>query len=156
MPRRLRRASAATVREFTSLRTLAFVVVSRTGKKFANLAYRELRAKGYTLFPVNPHAQTVEGDRCYASLTELPSSADGAIIMVPPAQTEAVIRDAVSAGIRRVWIQQGAESQAAIDLCDREGLQVVAGECVLMFAEPAHMIHRVHRFGRRLAGSLPR
>ncbi|HSL23542.1 MAG TPA: CoA-binding protein [Vicinamibacterales bacterium] len=155
MPR-LRRSSATYVREFFALRTLAFVGASRNSKKFANMAYRDLRAKGYTLIPVNPHAESIEGDRCYPSLTALPQPVEGAVIMVPPSEAASVVRDAAAAGIRRVWLQQGAESPAALDLCDREGISAVAGECVLMFAEPAQVFHRVHRFGRKLLGTLPR
>jgi hypothetical protein len=152
----LRLSSAATVKNFMSQQTFAFVGVSRTGKKFANAAYRELRSKGYTLVPVNPSADTVEGERCYQSLLHLPCRVDGAIVMVPREQTVQVVRDAAAAGIRRIWIQQGAESQAALDACTEAGISVIAGECILMFTEPAHWLHRTHRFGRRLLGSLPR
>lgn len=155
MGSRLRRASAASVQDFVGQRTLAFVGVSRNSKKFPNAAFRELRAKGYRLYPVNPAAETVEGETCYSSLTRLPEPVDGAIIMVPPSQAEQVVRDAATAGITRVWLQQGAESEAALKTCELYGLTVVSGECILMFAEPAMWFHRVHRFGRHLLGTLP-
>jgi uncharacterized protein len=155
MGRRLRRASAASVQEFMRQRTLAVVGVSRSGKKFANFAYRELRGKGYRLFPVNPAADTIEGDPCYPSLMRLPEAVDAALIIVPPAQAERVVRDAATAGIKRVWLQQGAESEAALKTCELYGITVVAGECVLMFAEQAAWFHRAHRFGRQLMGTLP-
>lgn len=152
----VRVSSAATVQDFVSQHTLAVVGVSRSGKKFANFAYRELRTKGYHLIPVNPAAETVEGDRCYPTLLNLPVRVDGALVVAPPEQTLQIVRDAVAAGIRRVWLQQGAESQEAIDVCKEAGVSVVAGECILMFAGTGHWIHGVHRFGRRLFGSLPR
>jgi predicted CoA-binding protein len=153
---RLRRSSAASIQDFVSQRTLAVVGVSRSGKKFGNAAYRELRAKGYRLFPVNPGAPLIEGDRAYASLAELPEPVGGVFIAVPPPRAEAVVREASAAGITRVWLQQGAESQAALDACDQAGMTVIAGECILMFAAPpTHWIHRAHRFGRQLFGTLP-
>ena len=152
----MRQSTAASVRDFVGLRTLAFVGLSRDPRQFANYAYRDLRGKGYKLTPVNPNAETLEGDRCYPSLRALPEPVDGAIVMVRPEAAKDVVVDAAAAGIRRIWVQQGAESAAVIQLCERLGITAVAGECILMFAEPAQFFHRAHRFGRRLCGTLPR
>lgn len=152
----IRHSSPAAMRDFVSRHTLAIVGVSRNPRKFANAAYRDLRGKGYALFPVNPHAREVEGDRCFASLRELPQPVDGVIIMVPPAETEKVVLDAAAAGITRVWMQQGAESPAALAACDKLGVTAVAGECILMFAEPVRSFHAFHRWCRRLVGRMPR
>jgi hypothetical protein len=156
MSSRIRHASAAAIEDFVAQRTLAVVGVSRSGKKFANAAYKELQSKGYSVIPVNPAAETVEGQPCYPSLLALPGPVDGAIVIAPREQALQIVRDAAAAGIRRVWLQQGAESQVAIDACQAAGISVVAGECILMFAKPSHWIHRAHRFGRALFGSMPR
>ena len=100
----------AVIDDFVSQRKLAVVGVSRGGKKFGNVAYRELRAKGYRLFPVHPYAESIEGDPCYPNLKSLPEPVDGVLIVVPPAQTEQVVREAAEAGIHRVWMQPGADS----------------------------------------------
>ncbi len=55
--------SRATVDDFLAQRSLAVVGVSRGGKKFGNMVYRELKAKGYRLFPIHPEAEELEGDR---------------------------------------------------------------------------------------------
>ena len=75
---------------------------------------------------------------------------------MPPAQTEKVVRDAAAAGIRRAWMQQGSESESAIRLCEENGVSVVHGECILMFAEPAAFYHRGHRWMWGVLGKLPR
>jgi len=144
------------VNDFLAQRTLAIVGVSRSREKFGNMAYRELRAKGYRLFPVNPKADSIEGDHCYQSLNALPSAVEGALIIVPPAETEQVVRDAAAAGIRHVWMQQGAESDAAIRFCEDNEISVVYGECILMFAEPVAFYHLMHRWVWRLLGKLPK
>jgi hypothetical protein len=147
--------SKAAVADFVGQRKLAVVGVSRQGKKFGNFAFRELRSKGYELFPVHPQAETIEGERCYPSLRALPEPVDALLIVVPPAQTEQVVRDAATAGIRRVWMQQGAESPAAIKFCQENGIREVHGECILMFSEPLAWWHRAHRWAWRLLGKLP-
>ncbi len=145
----------ATVEDFIRQRTLAVVGVSSRGKKFGNAACRELRAKGYRIFPVHPTASSLDGEPCYASLSKLPEPVGGVLIVVPPAETEKVVREAATAGIGRIWMQQGAQSPAAIQFCKDKGLSVIHDECILMFAEPIKGPHRLHRFIWRLLGKLP-
>jgi len=149
-------ATKAEVMDFTAQRVLAVVGVSRTPTKFGTTAFRELKAKGYRLFPVNRNVESVEGERCYPSLKELPEPVGGVLVVVPPAEAEKVVRDAAEAGIRRVWLQNGAESEAAIRYCEQQGISVISGECILMFAEPAGFGHRLHRWFRGVTGKLPR
>jgi predicted CoA-binding protein len=146
---------SSAVNDFISQRKLAVVGLSRGGKKFGNFAYRELKSKGYQLFPIHPEAETLEGDRCYRSLSTLPEPVDGVLIVVPPSQTEQVVREAATAGIPRVWMQQGAQSFGAIRFCQDHGISAVYGECILMFAEPLAWWHRAHRLLWKVLGKLP-
>jgi predicted CoA-binding protein len=146
----------AVVEDLIAQRTWAVVGASRDRKKFGNMVYRELKTKGYRLFPVNPNSQEIEGDLCYPSLKVLPEPVDAALIVTPPAQTESIVRDAAEAGIRRVWMQQGAESQAAVQFCQANGITVVHGECIMMFARDAGFGHRAHRWVWGVLGKLPK
>lgn len=143
------------VYDFLSQRSLAVVGVSRSGKKFGNTIYRELKARGYKLFPIHPEAETVEGDPSYRSFAELPEKVGGVVICVPPVRTEEVLHRAFEAGITRVWIQQGAESYAALRFCEKGGMSAVHGQCILMFAEPVVSFHRFHRWVWKLIGKYP-
>jgi uncharacterized protein len=148
-------ASRRVIDEFLGERALAVVGVSRGGRKFGNTVYRELLAKGYRVFAVHPEASTIEGRPCWPNLKRLPEPVGGVVVVVPPARTEEVVRDAREAGIRRVWMQQGAESPDAVRFCEANGMIVVQKECVLMFAEPTGC-HRLHRWLWGLLGKLPR
>jgi len=143
------------IRDFFSQPKLAVIGVSTTGRKFSNTVYRELKRKGYEVFAVNPRASEIQGEPCWPNLQSLPSRPDGAIVIVPATETEKVVREIAEAGIKRVWIQQGAESKEAVDFCVSHDMSVVAGECVMMFAEPVGTLHRVHRFFKGVVGSLP-
>jgi len=107
------------------------------------------------VIPVHPEAETIEGEQCYSSLSELPERVGGLLVVVPPSETEKVVKEASAAGIRRVWMQQGAESEAAIEYCEQEGMSVVHGECILMFAQPTG-VHKFHHWLWGLFGKLPR
>ncbi len=144
----------ATVDDFISQKTLAVVGVSRGGQKFGNMAYRELKAGGRQLYPIHPSAEKLEGDRAYPDFKSLPEKVGGVLIVVPPAQAEKVVREAVAAGITRVWMQQGSESEAAIQLCREKGINEVHGECILMYAGKS-FFHKPHRWVWRLIGKAP-
>jgi uncharacterized protein len=148
--------SKASVEEFLVQRVIALVGVSRSGKGFGNIIRKTLSAKGYKVLVVHPEIPSIEGEVCYPSLSALPEPAGGVVLVVPPAETEKVVKEAASAGISRIWMQQGAESEAAIRFCRENGMKVVYSECVLMFLEDADFIHRVHRWGRGLLGRNPR
>jgi uncharacterized protein len=47
-------------------------------------ADKKLKVKGYQLIPVNPKADSIEGDRCYRSLVALPNRVDGVLEGYPP------------------------------------------------------------------------
>jgi uncharacterized protein len=149
------KTSQSAVQEIIAQRTLALVGVSRSGKKFGNAILRELKAKGYRIFPVHPQAEVIDGDRCYPDLKSLPENAGAVVICVPPAQTEQVVQQAYEAGITRVWLQQGAESFAAIRFCESKEMTTVHGQCIMMYAEPVRSIHGLHRWIWRLIGKYP-
>jgi hypothetical protein len=146
----------AAIDDFLKQKTLAIIGVSRGGKKFGNACYKELKAHGYRLFPVNPNVETIQGKRCYPNLGALPQPVGGVLLVVPPVETEKVVKDIASSGIRRVWMQRGAESEKAIRFCEENGIQVVHGECILMFAEPLVFFHKIHRFVHKLLGKMPK
>lgn len=145
----------ADVEDFLAQKTLAVVGVSRKKNKFGNAIFRELKQKGYRVFPVNAHADTIEGEPCFHDLKSLPEPVGGAVIVVPPAQTEKIVKDAGEAGISRVWIQQGAQSDAALAYCKENNIAAVSKECILMFVEPVGSIHKFHRWLWKIFGKLP-
>jgi hypothetical protein len=144
------------IRGFVAEKTLAVAGISRDPKSFSASTWRELQRKGYTLYPVNPTAESVHGERCFADLGKLPAKVGGVLVFTPPARTAQVVRDAVAAGIRRVWIQQGAESEEAIRLCRKHGLAAVTRECIMMYVEPVGSIHAFHRWVKKLFGGMPK
>jgi predicted CoA-binding protein len=149
-------SSKATVEAFLAQPALAVVGVSRNGKKFGNRIYEDLRRKGYRTFAVNPNADLIGDDPCYPNLTALPERIGGVVFVVPPEETEKAVKEVADLGIRRVWMQQGSESQNAIRFCEQNDINVVAGECILMFAKPVESIHRLHHWIWRILGKLPK
>jgi len=148
--------TAAAIQEFMSQETLAVAGASRSTNKFGSIVYRDLKSKAYRVFAVNPHADMIDGDPAYPDLEHLPEKVGGLVLIVPPAVTETMVRQAAQAGIRRVWMQPGAESAAAVAFCQENGISVIEGECIMMFAGPVKFPHSFHRWINRVSGKLPK
>lgn len=149
------KATLGSVDAFLAQPAVALIGASRAPHKFGNVILRELRAKGIRVYPVHPAAEVIDNVRCYPNLNVLPEPVGAVIICVPPEHAVIAVRDAAAAGIRHVWLQQGAESPYVASLCIELGLDAVIGECILMFAKP-HGVHRVHRALAGMLGRLPR
>lgn len=145
-------AKKTEVEEFLSQRTLAVVGVSHNRSKFGNMVYRELKSDGYRVLAVNPNSESIEGDPCYPNLKALPEKVDGVVIILPPAQSEKIVQEANEAGIRRIWLQQGAESPAAVRYCTEHGMTVISGECILMYPKGTPFFHKFHAWFKQLFG----
>jgi predicted CoA-binding protein len=146
--------SRQAIDEFLAQPALALAGVSRSGKGFGHAALRALLDKGYRVYPLHPAMDVVCGVKCYHHFLEMPPDVGGVIVIVQPADAVTVIRDALEAGIRRVWLQPGAESPYVLALCHDLGVEVISGTCVLMSANPTG-IHKVHRWLDALLRKLP-
>ena len=147
--------SKKNVEDFLAQKKIAVVGVSRKKTKFGNAIFRELKQKGYKVSPINPNMTSFEGDVCYPDLLSLPEKVDGVVINVTPLQTEKVVREAKEAGIKKVWLQQGSQSEAAVKYCEENGIDCVSNECILMFSQPSAFIHRAHKWVWGVLGKLP-
>ena len=144
------------VQEFVSQKTIAMAGLSRDANAFSANIRKELQSKGYRILAVNPNASSIGGETCYPSLSALPEKVGGVLVVTAPSQSEKVVREAAAQGISRVWLQQGAQSDAAIAACAEHGLSAVSGKCIMMFAEPVSSIHSVHRWFAKVFGQLPK
>jgi len=91
---------------------------------------------GREVYPINPRAERVEGQRAYPDLTALAAAVGpihGVSIITPPAVTERVMGEAAALGIGHAWMQPGAESAAAVRVGEEAGMSVIGGSaCVLV------------------------
>jgi hypothetical protein len=143
------------VENFLSEESIAIVGVSRNDKKFGYTVYKELKSKGYNVFPVNPNIEYLADEKCYPDLSSIPGEINAALLVVQPTITMQVVKDALNKGIKKIWMQQGSESDEAIRFCEENGIEVVSKECIMMFAEPAAFFHRAHRWIKSVTGRLP-
>lgn len=129
--------------EFLSLRRIAVSGVSRSGSSTGNAIYRALKNRGYEVFALNPGAETVEGDRCYPSIKDIPGGADGILIVNRPEVAEAVAMEAAEAGVTHIWMHDNTFAGSSVSMkganyAGGSGVKVIAGGCPMMFLDFGH------------------
>lgn len=118
---------------FLASPTFGIVGASSRREKYGNKVLRCYQQAGRRAIPVNPHESEIEGAPCVASVLDLPDDVRSISVITPPAVTERVVEQAIAKGIGNVWMQPGAESEAAVEACRRAGINVIAdGSCVLV------------------------
>lgn len=148
------------IRAFLGTKRLAIAGVSRDSKDFSRMLFREFLRRGFDAVPVHPSAGEIEGRTCFARLQDIAPPVEAVLLMTSPTATEQVVRDCAEAGVKQVWMYRaggaGAVSGAAAAYCESRGIDVIAGECPLMFFRDAAFHHRLHGFIRKITGTYPR
>jgi len=120
------------IKEFIEQRVWAVVGASTDPDKFGHKILHNLRHAGYTVYGINPRGGTIEGQRLYRTLDELPEKPAVVDTVVPPKVTEQIVQDCARLGLTRVWMQPGSESTGAIEFCRAHGIQVVHHACAMV------------------------
>ncbi|HEY3414076.1 MAG TPA: CoA-binding protein [Armatimonadota bacterium] len=145
--------------EFLAQKRIAVAGVSRKGDTAANAIYKKLRETGHEVFAVNPNAETVDGDACYANLTAIPGGVDAIVIGTPPKAAVELVRECAVLGFKSVWMHRsfgrGSVDSEAVRLCGELGIAVIPGACPMMFCEPVDPAHKCIRWIQRVTGGAP-
>ena len=115
-------------------RVLAIVGLSANWHRPSYFAAKYMLEHGYRVIPVNPQYQEVLGQKCYASLRDIPRSVVGQVDQVDvfrkTADVMPVAEDAIAIGARVLWQQLGVRNEAAAAKARAAGLESVMDRCV--------------------------
>jgi predicted CoA-binding protein len=118
---------------FLDVKAFGVVGASANRDKYGNKVLRCYLQNGYRVIPVNPKEKDIEGIPCVATVQDLPDDVKSISVITPPAVTEQVVEMAARKGIENIWMQPGAESPKAVELCRQNSINVIAdGSCILV------------------------
>ena len=124
-------ADVASLRHLLAPESVVVIGASRRREAVGRVILENIRAGGFAgrLDTVNPRARQIDGDRCLASVLDLPEPADLAIIAVPAPAVLGVAEQCGQRGVRSlVVITSGLDAAACADLlavCRRHGMRLV-------------------------------
>jgi predicted CoA-binding protein len=111
-------------------KTIAVVGLSANWYRPSFFAAKYMQEHGYRIIPVNPAYPEVLGEKCYASLKDIPDKVDMVDCFRKSTEIEPIADDAIAIGARVLWMQLGVMNAKAADKARNAGLQVVQDRCV--------------------------
>lgn len=115
----------------TSYHTVAVVGLSPDEGKPSYEVAAYLKRAGYRIIPVNPACQQVLGERCYASLAEIPDQVEIVDIFRRSEFVPEIVEQAIAKGAKAIWMQEGVVNQEAAARAEAAGLAVIMDHCML-------------------------
>lgn len=90
-----------------------------------------MQEAGYRIIPVNPAESEVLGEKCYPALGDVPEKIDIVDVFRRPEFVPAIVDEAIAAGARAIWMQEGVVHEEAAEKARKAGLFVVMDRCIL-------------------------
>jgi predicted CoA-binding protein len=132
-------------RVLLSARTIAVVGLSANALRASYFVGFYLQRHRYRLIPVNPRESEVLGERCYASLLEIPEKVDIVNVFRAPGALPEIATQAVAIGAGCLWTQFGVINEDGARIAEQGGLAVVMDRCIKV--EHARYVGRMHWLG---------
>jgi predicted CoA-binding protein len=121
--------SAQMIDRILALKTWAIVGLSNNPDRAAFGVSALLKARGHHIVPVHPKAETVHGEKGYASLAAIPFPVDVVDIFVNSSLAGAVVDEAIAIKAKAVWLQLDVIDATAFARAESAGLIAVMNRC---------------------------
>lgn len=113
-----------------STRTIAAVGLSSNPEKESFAIVEYLQQQGYRIFPVNPTASEILGEKTYPDLESIPEKVDVVQLFRKSEDVPPFVDSAINIGAKVVWMQVGIENEDAAKKARAAGLTVVMNACM--------------------------
>ena len=114
-----------------TVKTVACVGVSSNPEKASYEIFQYLADAGYHMIPVNPTTPEILGRKSYPDVPSIPEKVDVVQIFRRPEDVPPIVEQAIKAGAKVVWMQEGIVNQEAAATAEKAGLQVVMNRCMM-------------------------
>jgi len=113
----------------TDTQVIALVGHSHQPEKDSYRVAQYLRDAGYTVYPVNPTVEEIDGEKSYKSIADIPEQVHLVDVFRGSRHVPAIVDDAIAAGAKAVWTQLGISHDEAAKTALAAGLDVVMNRC---------------------------
>jgi predicted CoA-binding protein len=111
-------------------RVVAVVGLSTDPDKPSYQVAQYLKEHGYRIVPVNPACSEILGEKCYASLKDIPFPIEVVDIFRKVEAIPPIVEEAIAVGAKVVWLQLGLVDMESARKARESGLQVVMDHCM--------------------------
>jgi predicted CoA-binding protein len=123
---------AAAIGRMLQARRIAVVGLSDDPSRPSFRVASYLQSQGIEIVPVNPHGFIILGVHCLPSLAKVQGPIDVVDVFRRPEFCPEIVREAIAAGAKGVWIQSGIRSEGAQRLATEAGIDFVQDRCLMV------------------------
>ena len=113
-------------------KTIAVVGISEREDRASNYVSDYMQSEGYKIYPVNPNIDEWFGLKSHESVQDVPGKVDIVDVFRRSPNVMPVAKDAVAAGAKVLWLQQGIVNHEAAAFALNRGLAVVMDSCIMV------------------------
>ena len=88
-----------------------------------------LQEKGHTIIPVHPKAESVYGQKGYATLEEIPVEVDVVDFFINSDLVSRNVDRAIEIGAKAIWLQLGVIDEESVQRAEQAGLIAIMDRC---------------------------
>ncbi len=105
--------------------SIAIVGASTKRKKYGNMAVRAYAKQGFTVYPVTPNADEVEGHKAYRTIADIPGDVDIVSLYVPAVVGVKLLQQIADKKVKEIFVNPGAESDELMEKAKALGLNAM-------------------------------
>lgn len=105
--------------------SIVIVGASKNRKKYGNKAVRAFLQGGWTVYPVNPSEDQIEGLKAYRSIADTPDPVDRVSLYVSPEIGVGLLDEIAAKKPAEFFLNPGSESPALIETAEKRGLHPI-------------------------------
>jgi predicted CoA-binding protein len=109
---------------------IAVVGLSDKPDRTSYMVAAAMQSRGYRIIPVNPNATEILGEKCYASLSDIPEPVDIVNVFRRADQVVPVAEEAVKIKAKVFWLQLEIVNEEAARIASEAGLEVIMDRCI--------------------------
>jgi predicted CoA-binding protein len=110
-------------------KTWAILGLSNNPDRAAYSVAALLKQKGHTIIPVHPKAETVHGEKGYATLEEIPEKVDVVDFFINSELVSRHVDRAIAINAKAIWLQLGVIDAESVARAEAAGLTAIMDRC---------------------------
>jgi predicted CoA-binding protein len=124
-------------KEMLNMKKWAVVGATQNCEAFGYKIFKALQNHGYTVYPVSPKYDEIDGVKAYKSLKDVPEKVDVVDFVVNPKVGMSVLDEIIELGIENIFLQPGTRGPEIIKKAEENKVNV-AQSCVLVELDENH------------------
>ena len=113
-------------------KSIAVVGISEREDRASRYVSEYMQREGYTIYPVNPNLDSWNGLKAYDTVAEVPVKVDIVDVFRRSSEVLPLAGDAVAAGAKVMWLQQGIVNEQAAEIVSNAGITMIMDSCIMV------------------------